>query len=45
MTKDLDTVTNMYRYLDDNKGKHTPEELSSYANIHPENRDAQWNDS
>lgn len=40
MTKDLDTVTNMYRYLDDNKDKHTPEELSSYANTHLENRDA-----
>ena len=40
MTKDLDTVTNMYRYLDDNKDKHTPEELSSYANTHSENRDA-----
>ena len=40
MTKDLDTVTNMYRYLDDNKDKHTPEELSNHANTHPENRDA-----
>ena len=40
MTKDLTAVTNMYRYLDDNNDKHTPEELSDYANTYPEDRDA-----
>lgn len=40
MTKDLAAVTDMYEYLEHNKDKHTPEELSSHANTHPEDRDA-----